>query len=231
MKNWKDRIHRLFSWCILYKIAVGGYRYYNESKMPRYAPERFIKYGKGARICGSVEINAPERLYLGDGSFIGPETCIDALGGVYIGNFSGLGRRCNIFSDDHRYYRAEAIPVDGVRIVKPVWIEDFAWIGDNVAIPPGIRIGEGAIVGLGSVVTKDVQPLAIVMGNPARVIGHRDKKHFEECKKEGRIRSPAKQVTKLWIPPLTRRKYGDSFDIFGFDPAVGNKVFYDNVHE
>lgn len=178
-----------------------------------------------------MEIIAPERLYIGKGSFVGPDTVINAVGGVYIGSYSGLGRRCNLFSAEHRYYKADAIPVDDVRIAKPVWIEDYVWIGHNVAILPGIRIGEGAIVGLGSVVTRDVAPLSIVMGNPAKIISHRDKKHFEQCKVEGRIRPPAKQVEQLWIPPLTRRKYRDSFDIFGFDPDIGNDIFPDKFWE
>ena len=41
-------------------------------------------------------------------------------------------------------------------------------------ILPGITIGEGAVVAAGAVVTKDVEPYAIVAGNPARKIGERD---------------------------------------------------------
>ncbi len=231
MKRVKRIIERLFSWCILYQIAVGGYRYYKNTQGVQYLPKHFIYFGKGARICNTVEINTPGRMYVGDGVFIGPDTVINAVGGVYIGNYSGLGKRCNLFAVEHRYYKADAIPVDNVRIVKPVWIEDFVWIGDNVAILPGIRIGEGAIVGLGSVVTRDVKPLSIVMGNPAKIIGHRNKEHFEKCKAEGRIRPPAERVTKLWIPPLTRRKYRDSFDIFGFDPDVGSSIFVDTLRK
>ncbi|MFN2628822.1 MAG: hypothetical protein ABR569_09335 [Gaiellaceae bacterium] len=52
-------------------------------------------------------------------------------------------------------------------------IEDGAWIGHGAIILPGRKIGRGAIVGAGSVVTRDVAPLEIVGGNPARVIGSR----------------------------------------------------------
>lgn len=50
-------------------------------------------------------------------------------------------------------------------------VESYAKIGANSTILPGIRIGEHALVGAGSVVTKDVAPRAVVVGNPAKQIG------------------------------------------------------------
>ena len=47
------------------------------------------------------------------------------------------------------------------------------WVGNNAIILSGIEVGIGAIVGAGSIVTKDVPPYAIVVGNPARVVGYR----------------------------------------------------------
>lgn len=47
-----------------------------------------------------------------------------------------------------------------------------------------MRIGEGAIIQAGSVVVKDVPPLAIVGGNPARVFKWRDKAHYYELKEK-----------------------------------------------
>lgn len=49
-------------------------------------------------------------------------------------------------------------------------IENDVWIGDRVTLMDGIYVGTGAIVGAGSVVTKNVPPYAIVVGNPARVL-------------------------------------------------------------
>jgi acetyltransferase-like isoleucine patch superfamily enzyme len=56
-----------------------------------------------------------------------------------------------------------------------VVIGDRVWIGYRAIILPGITIGEGAVVGAGSVVTRDVPPFAIVAGNPARIIGERNR--------------------------------------------------------
>jgi acetyltransferase-like isoleucine patch superfamily enzyme len=53
---------------------------------------------------------------------------------------------------------------------KPIFIKKDAWIGMNCIVLKGTVIGEGAIVGAGSVVTKNVEPLTVVGGNPARII-------------------------------------------------------------
>lgn len=47
------------------------------------------------------------------------------------------------------------------------------WFGNSVTIMPGVQIGHGAIIATGSVVTKDVEPYAIVGGNPAQLIRKR----------------------------------------------------------
>lgn len=52
----------------------------------------------------------------------------------------------------------------------PIVIEADVWLGAGVVVLPGVRIGRGAIVGSNSVVTKDVPPLNVVAGQPARTI-------------------------------------------------------------
>lgn len=56
---------------------------------------------------------------------------------------------------------------------KPVTIGNDVWIGAYVSILPGVQIGDGAIIAAGAVVTKDVEPYAIVGGVPAKTIRYR----------------------------------------------------------
>ena len=58
----------------------------------------------------------------------------------------------------------------GLQYGRPIWIEEDAWIGAGAILLPGVRIGQGAIIGAGSVVTKDIPPGVVAVGNPCRVI-------------------------------------------------------------
>ena len=52
-------------------------------------------------------------------------------------------------------------------------IGDDVWFGTNALICSGVKIGQGAVIAAGAVVTKDVEPYAIVGGNPAKLIKYR----------------------------------------------------------
>lgn len=50
------------------------------------------------------------------------------------------------------------------------FIGNDVWVGEGSYIKAGVRVGHGAVIGMGSVVTKDVEPYAVVGGNPAKII-------------------------------------------------------------
>jgi len=105
---------------------------------------RNVVIGKRARIEAFVFI--PEGVTIGDDVFIGPHACFT--------------------NDPHP-------PSASKQAWKPTFVEDGAAIGANATILPGVRIGKAAMVGAGAVVTKDVPPGKVVVGNPARVTGPR----------------------------------------------------------
>ncbi|RJK94969.1 sugar O-acetyltransferase [Vallicoccus soli] len=53
---------------------------------------------------------------------------------------------------------------------EPITIGDNAWLGGGVVVCPGVTIGEGTVVGAGAVVTRDLPPYVLAVGNPARVV-------------------------------------------------------------
>jgi acetyltransferase-like isoleucine patch superfamily enzyme len=53
---------------------------------------------------------------------------------------------------------------------RPIYIERNVWIGFDVCVLPGVIVGEGSVVGARSVVSENVPPFTVVVGNPARVI-------------------------------------------------------------
>lgn len=115
-------------------------------------PPLYIDYGKPVTI--------------GERCFIQQCCTFFGRGGIEIGNDVFIGPKVNLITINHDVYPENRSATYGRRIV----IEDKVWIGINSTILPGVRIGYGAIVGAGSVVTKDVEPMTIVAGNPARVI-------------------------------------------------------------
>jgi acetyltransferase-like isoleucine patch superfamily enzyme len=58
--------------------------------------------------------------------------------------------------------------------VKEIVVEDGVWIGAGAIVTAGVHIGRNAVVGAGSVVTKDVPPYSVAIGNPARVVKQYD---------------------------------------------------------
>ena len=67
-------------------------------------------------------------------------------------------------------------PQRGSEFYLETIVKRSASIGANATIVCGVTIGEYALIGSGAVVTKDVPPYSLVVGNPAKIIGKVDKK-------------------------------------------------------
>jgi acetyltransferase-like isoleucine patch superfamily enzyme len=74
--------------------------------------------------------------------------------------------------------------------VLQTWIERGASIGAGAVVLPGLRIGARAMVGAGSVVTQDVPPKVVVLGNPAQIVGYVDATRKSEGLREPRTEQP-----------------------------------------
>jgi len=112
----------------------------------------------GSRIGDRVWVGGGAYLDLvevGDDVLIGPGVTVLALGG-----------------DHHRLDGPHlAVRRNGNNPLRPTRIGDGAWIGARAVVMQ--HVGRGAVVGAGSVVVAPVEDLAIVAGNPARVVGAR----------------------------------------------------------
>lgn len=118
-------------------------------------------------------------LELGDHVFIGRGTEIDVLGSVTVGAHTVIAPRC--FITDHNHGILAGLRIDQQTCsIEPVAIGSDVWLGTGVVVLPGVNIGDGAVVGANSVVTKDVAPMTVVSGAPARFLRVRDGKSRED---------------------------------------------------
>lgn len=198
-----------------YKFCAWLYGKYCADCEQQYEPHQFRFLGVGASIGNGVQINKPERVIIKEYSNIGKGAIINSKGGLYVGRYTGIGFNCVIWTSEHHYRGAKSIPFDNGSDLKPVVIRDFVWIGSNVMITPGRHIGEGAIIGIGTVIDRDVPPLAIVMGNPGKVVGYRDKEHFDECKAAGAFQTihVERYVEKMF--PMYKRRFEAEIEELG----------------
>ena len=99
-----------------------------------------------------------------------------------IGDFCAIGPGVRfILSSEHDLRRLSSFPFRAklgfaareALSKGSIIVGDDVWIGADAVVNSGVRIGQGAVVASGSVVVKDVEPYAIVGGNPARLIRYR----------------------------------------------------------
>lgn len=113
------------------------------------------------------------KIQIGSNFSLNPFSIIYGYGGVVIGNDVRIAAHCVLVSSNHNFDNLE-IPIreQGSR-AEGIIIENNVWVGAGVKILDGVHVGEGSIIASGAVVTKDVPPLSIVGGVPARLIKHR----------------------------------------------------------
>lgn len=134
---------------------------------------RGAKVGPNPKIWRDVWVDDYRKLTIGADVSIGKSAMLVCIGGVTIGNQVMVAHGSQIISAGHRIPEAgESMRFSGLDIA-PVVIEDGAWIGGGAIVLPGVTVGRGAVIAAGAVVTKDVEPYAIVAGIPGVAIGSR----------------------------------------------------------
>lgn len=131
------------------------------------------KIGSGCNICAQVLIESDV--------IVGNNVTIKS--GVQL--WDGVRIEDNVFIGPNVTFTNDLMPRSKVypeRFLQTT-IKTGASIGANATILPGVTVAEGAMVGAGAVVTRSVPPNAIVVGNPARIIGYTNAKINESSNK------------------------------------------------
>jgi maltose O-acetyltransferase len=147
---------------------------------------RGVTHGYGCDIDPTVMFGPPGRITLADHVKMFRRTEVVATDGhvsigertfvnhdciirteVTIGKRCAIAARCIIHSGSHPLGGPEQRCGDE-STSDPIVIGDGVWLGTATLVLPGVTIGDGVVVGAGSVVTRDLEPNAIYVGNPAR---------------------------------------------------------------
>lgn len=109
-------------------------------------------------------------IYLGRNVFIGPHAYLSTDGvQITIGDDTVIGPGLYLIAGDHEFSIPGVLFHDSERgRNEPINIGCNVWIGARTTILKGVTVGNGAIIAAGSVVTRDVVPMAVVVGAPAR---------------------------------------------------------------
>src|SRR3989339_1176985 len=184
----KDRMGTTLSWGeALKKILARFYNYWLEfetgflwwfvGNVPCHVFRRCMyslsgmKIGKNSVIHMKARIYNPSGISIGEGTLLGEQILLDGREKLQIGSHVDIASQVMIFNSEHDVHSEDFRAVS-----QPVTIEDYVFVGPRAIILPGVKIGRGAAVAAGAVVTKDVAPLTIVGGAPAKPIRKRNLK-------------------------------------------------------
>lgn len=127
---------------------------------------QFVVIVKGAKVGANCNLCA--HTFVEGDVVIGDNVTIK--NGVYL--WDGTRIEDNVFIGPNATFTNDVMPRSKVypETYSGITVRRGASIGANATILPGVEIGEGAMVGAGTVVTKNVDPWTVVVGNPARVL-------------------------------------------------------------
>ncbi len=124
--------------------------------------------GENTTILTPFEVDYGTYCHIGKGCFINHNAYLMDGGGIWVGDNTFIGPSCGLYTASHPLLPSERNR--GLEKAGPIHIASDCWLGSSVVVLPGVTIGEGAVIGAGSVVTKDIPPYVIAVGNPARVL-------------------------------------------------------------
>jgi len=162
-----------------------------KEQIEQYAAQGILVTGTHAKLSGNISFEPPITLqdcvivgptYIGRHSYVSDFTHVAQQ--TTIGRYCSIGNSCTIGAQPHPLAWMSSHPFQylglaGADISTRPWpwtstrLGNDVWIGSNVVVLGGVIIGDGAAVGAGAVVTQNVPPYGVVVGNPARLLKSR----------------------------------------------------------
>ncbi len=126
------------------------------------------KIGRRTLVFGSVRIDMPWNLEIGDFSAIGRRAWLYNFARIRIGKNTIISQDTVLCTASHDHQNPY-LPL----FSKPIHVADQAWVAADCMVLPGVTVGEGAVIGARSVVTKDMPAWMVCAGNPCKPLKER----------------------------------------------------------
>ncbi len=162
-----DRLRRLV-WNVVCRLL------FKPSPRPFFAWRAWVlrrfgaRIGRGTYIYPTAKIWAPWHLRIDDTATIGPGVEIYNPGGITLEHHAIVSQDAFLCGGTHDF-NDPAFPM----IWKPIALGPYAWVCARAIVLPGVVVGGGAVLGAGAVASRDLEPLGVYAGNPARRVGTR----------------------------------------------------------
>jgi maltose O-acetyltransferase len=131
--------------------------------------ELFGGVGDGADIQPRFHCDYGYTIRLGRNCFINYNCVFLDCAPIEIGDDLQMAPAVQLYTAFHPLDRQTRV-LAGLEYAKPIRIGHGVWIGGGAIVLPGVTIGDGCVIGAGSVVTRDVPPDTLAVGNPARIV-------------------------------------------------------------
>jgi acetyltransferase-like isoleucine patch superfamily enzyme len=137
-----------------------------------YGPR--VTVGEGTEIVAGAVLNSyGGHVTIGTNAYVGAYAVLLGHGGLTVGDDCQIGPHVVVVASNHNFDDPNTTIRFQGETNLGITIEKDVWLGAGAKVLDGVTVGSGAIVAAGAVVTKDVAPLSIVGGVPARKIGVR----------------------------------------------------------
>ena len=138
-------------------------------KIRARSAKSIIRSGQNFTLRNPNNLVFPENIIVGSNVFINSGLTALAYGRILIESETMLGPNVSILTSGHD---PDCCGIENheKHILMEVIIKRGCWIGASSILLPGIIIGENTTIGAGSVVTKDIPPNVVAVGNPCRVL-------------------------------------------------------------
>ena len=124
--------------------------------------------GVGAEIESPFFCDYGAQITLGAGVFVNMNCVFLDCAAITLGAQTQLGPAVQLYTATHPLDAAARVA--GPELARPISIGARVWIGGGTIVLPGVTIGDDTVVGAGSVVTRDLPPGVVAVGNPCRVV-------------------------------------------------------------